>query len=760
MLEWLKNIVAPPNASNPTVWERKPVVGEPATATPSTPVPSTEANSALHSDAPINGSVHEPDLLNREQFAKRIAEGIKTVPSANGFVLSLEGPWGFGKTSMLNLMEKNFKTWPENEQPVVCRFNPWMVGNAETLVQSFLLQLAAVIGSKDQAAAGRRAANELLSYSSIFTAFKFVPGAEPWASLVQGTVRAVGTATKDIADLKNLDLERRKDKVVQALKDFGRRIVVFIDDMDRLPPNEVFQMVRLAKSVGDFSGVIYVICFDSGYVASALREFKLDNPEGYLDKVIQTRLSLPVISKDDLLSILNKEYDALPKEATSARFPKQSERVSEIYYLGLRSVLETPRDIKRLFNRLRFTEPGCRGEVNIADLLGLEAVAIKAPAVYEHIKRNTAAYTGRDPGPHVSIKKSEDVVKEAEPGRRAALGNVPLPLQGHIEALLEKLFPLLRNNRFEVNEQSAKTQGLISLPDRLSIALSAGLPSQEVSYASAVQFITSDERREDMIQEVIKADKLSRFIEHVQHAQREHTPVNLHSFSTVLGRALDSAEGAKAELKQIDFFDVRASRRIWWAVETAIEKVDAAGKVPLLEGIVGDPAVLSLATEAITYLQAQYGAFSDERALPEEKRWVNPETLDRLTNVWAGIAERAIRDGSLFSKALSSSTLYRLKKFRPEVFAKVMEEAFPNDENLDRLMLAFGHKGTDTTGGNYALFRSEEFEVLGGAERVKQRAKQRLEDKAIPGTLRHIYEAVLTGKKTYIHSGKESDDLD
>jgi hypothetical protein len=759
MLEWLKKIVAPPNASNPTVWDRPQQGLDTPTPKPDDLAQSQKSvrDSALHSDAPISGSAQEPDLLNREEFAKRIAEGLRTVPSANGFVLSLEGPWGFGKTSMLNLIEKNFQAWPADEQPVVCRFNPWMVGNAETLVQSFLVQLASAIGSKDTAATAQRAANELLGYSSVFTALKFVPGAEPWATMVQQAVKTVGGAVKDVANLKNLDLEKRKESVVRALKDFHRRIAVFIDDLDRLPPSEVFQMVRLAKSVGDFPGVIYVICFDSTYVASALREFQLENAEGYLDKVIQTRLGLPIISKDDLLAILNKEYDSLPKEATVVRFAKQAERVSEMYYFGLRSVLETPRDIKRLFNRLRFTEPGCRGDVNIADLMGLEAIAIKAPTVYEHIKRNPVAYTGRESGPILAIKKASETVKELEAERREALDKVHPALRGAVDALLEKLFPLLRSEHFTVGEAQALSQGLVSLPDRLSIALSAGLPSQEVSITAAVQFITSADQREDLSREIRKAGKLTRFVEHLQHAQRDNKVVDLTSFASVLGRALDSPEGVAAESKRADVFDPRPSRRIWWAIKAALDKLAPPERVPVLEGIARDASTQSLATEVVTFLQAQHGAFPDDRALPEDQRWVDGDTLTRMTNAWAEIAVNAIRDRTLYTKALAGPTLYRLRRFKPDLYAAALREAIPNDENLDQLIVAYGHKGTDSTGGDYASFRDEEFDLIGGVERMKERARQRLSDERVTGRLKHAYESIVTGKKIYLDSGAEGD---
>src|SRR5438128_2206457 len=69
----------------------------------------------------------------------------------------------------------------------VLRQPPRVVGNREDIctpadaARTFLVQLAAAVGSTDNAAAGGKAARELLGYSTLFTALKFIPGAEPWA---------------------------------------------------------------------------------------------------------------------------------------------------------------------------------------------------------------------------------------------------------------------------------------------------------------------------------------------------------------------------------------------------------------------------------------------------------------------------------------------------------------------------------------------------------------------------------------------------
>lgn len=712
-----------------------------------------------HTDEPILGSTESPDLLNRERFATQVAETILTVPNSSGFVLSLEGPWGYGKTSILNLISRHYNELPEERRPIVCSFNPWMVGNADTLVQSFLVQLAAAIDLTDNVKSGAKAARELLSYSSIFTALKFIPGAEPWASIVEGVVKTVGTATEKISDLKKFNVEQQRTAVIEALGDLDRRIIVFIDDLDRLPPAEVFAMVRLVKAVGDFSGVVYVLCFEPSYVQETLKTHGIERAEEYLDKVIQTRLTLPQISKDDLVTILNRELDALPCDATKAHFLKIEERHNELYFGGLRTLLETPRDIKRLFNRLRFVESGCRGEVNLADLIALQALALKAPTIFQHIRECPAAYVGKD-SRGISIKEPKEIVKSFEGARDKALEMVPGRLQRAVRELLEDLFPLLDENGFGVSTDYAKTRGLISSPDRLDVALSSGLPSGEASYAAAMEFLRNPAIRQQSIESVSESGKLSRFVEHLRFAQKEIEVEDVFSAANIIGKILDAEVGAAVENAQRGIFDSGVCKNSWWLVKAMLEKLPPEQRQMVVTKIILNPESLSLGGHAISELHSQHGAFTDNRALPDENRWVDNETLQEITSKWAQLIVKKVQNGSLFSATKSGMIIYRLNRFSPDALSSVIPEILASDVSFDKFAKAIGYgDGADSIGGKYCHFTVADLEPFGGATKIKSRAAERLQDSGVVGELKYIFTAMISGKKTYLSNGSEGEDF-
>ena len=79
---------------------------------------------------PANAFRHDPmeqfyeDWLDRENFAKRLAEALAGSPERRSMVVALYGDWGSGKTPTLNLCFEALKNMSLEEQPPVVWFNP------------------------------------------------------------------------------------------------------------------------------------------------------------------------------------------------------------------------------------------------------------------------------------------------------------------------------------------------------------------------------------------------------------------------------------------------------------------------------------------------------------------------------------------------------------------------------------------------------------------------------------------------------------
>jgi predicted KAP-like P-loop ATPase len=244
----------------------------------------------FHTDQPITGEKDSPDLLNRGEFAERVAKSLILEKNSPGLIVSLEGKWGYGKTSTINLITHHIKKWKKTDKPIVFNFNPWMIGNAEKIVQEFLVQFAAVVGSIDRGKNLKDVAKQLLAYSNVFDVMKFILSAEPWASITKGVFTKVGEATKRIGELKEPNYEEKRNAVIKALAKINKPIVVFIDDLDRLPPEEVYQMIRVIKVIADFPRTAFVLAFDPICIEESLEKFQIKEPSAYLDKIAQVKL--------------------------------------------------------------------------------------------------------------------------------------------------------------------------------------------------------------------------------------------------------------------------------------------------------------------------------------------------------------------------------------------------------------------------------------------------------------------------------------
>src|SRR5436190_1928866 len=96
----------------------------------------------FHADSPITKA--EQDELGRLGLARQIVEQIRRTPCDEGFVIGLLGPWGSGKTSILNLVRAQLAQ-AASEDVIVVPFNPWLFSGAEQLVTRFFAELAAAL---------------------------------------------------------------------------------------------------------------------------------------------------------------------------------------------------------------------------------------------------------------------------------------------------------------------------------------------------------------------------------------------------------------------------------------------------------------------------------------------------------------------------------------------------------------------------------------------------------------------------------------
>ena len=93
--------------------------------------------------------------------------------------------------------------------------------------------------------------------------------------------------------LPDQNLKKTKDELKDKLKDLNKKIIVVIDDIDRLTSSQIRDIFQLVKQVADFPNIVYVLVMDKEVVCSALE--KVHNMDGneYLEKIIQVPFEIP-----------------------------------------------------------------------------------------------------------------------------------------------------------------------------------------------------------------------------------------------------------------------------------------------------------------------------------------------------------------------------------------------------------------------------------------------------------------------------------
>lgn len=283
-----------------------------------------------------------------------------------GFVIGLTGPWGTGKTSVLALLEA------ELEDAAVVWFEPWLFTGANELVDRFFGEISAQLAQSPSDKL-QKIGERLASYGEALSPFLKI--------LNSGLGELAGAAAAKAAHRPAASTVRRE--LCAELEQDPQRIVVLIDDIDRLDEREVREVMRLVKLVADLPGVVHVLAYDRLRVETALSEGAPETGQGYLEKIVQASLAIPLPSRSALLEMslgwLDEAID------TAHTVGVDSRRWQRLLFGGVDRYLRTPRDGRRFANMAPAVVSLCATEVATEDVLALEAIRVFDPGFHDRL---------------------------------------------------------------------------------------------------------------------------------------------------------------------------------------------------------------------------------------------------------------------------------------------------------------------------------------------------------------------------------------
>ena len=298
-------------------------------------------------DAP--STFEENDSLGTDIFAAALVDFIATTDTP--LTIGVQGEWGSGKTSLLNRIHGSLAESGNFRQIWINSWEHSLLASPETALISIVSEIISeMLGADSTAETGAK-------IKSIAKGI-FAGAAKVGATVALGSTagEVVGDFVDDNSESSIAKLRQELDKLSKEIRTRDTnpfdRIVVYVDDLDRIEPKNAVALLELLKNIFNVSGCIFVLAIDYQVVVKGLEhKFGPRTPENewefraFFDKIIQLPFMMPM-GQYDIGKYVN---DLLKRISYTTEFELDSDGLQEIVS---RTIGGNPRALKRLVNAL------------------------------------------------------------------------------------------------------------------------------------------------------------------------------------------------------------------------------------------------------------------------------------------------------------------------------------------------------------------------------------------------------------------------
>lgn len=646
---------------------------------------------ALSADRPSSNP--QDDLFGHAPFAESLADSICRYPGNDGLVMALYGPWGSGKSTVLSYVRHFLEQRPETEQPVIVTFNPWWFSGQENLARAFLGQLQAVLPAKSEKF---KKLGDLLGDFA-----EGVGGLIDLSGITGGAGSKIGQLIGLVTKRKPKDVPALKSEISKILREAEKRILVVIDDIDRLTPEETRQLFTVIKALADFPNVVYLLAFDREVAAQAIEQQSGMPGERYLEKIIQVPFELPPVDRVALRAALFKRLDEVLGDTSDGLFDQSY--WTNAFHDGIDPLIQVPRDVVRFTNTLSVTYPAVRGEVNPVDFIALEALRVFLPGLYDVIRTNEDKFSGHSRGNRYD---GDQRVIAAFHDQWAQ--TLPEKLRSSTSDLLERIFPKIgqmgygadwlaqwrRNLRachpdvFPTYFRMAVPPGAIRRSEMLALL---GLAEAPAALGAALVQAASEKRPDGLSK---ARALLERLMDHVE------TDIPDEHISVFIGVLLDIGDSLVLDSDERGSFDFGNESRVTRVVYHLLKRAERAQRYTQLKAAIVQGRGLGVQR----YLMA---ALSDEvkkEAEGGEEALIDSAALEDLKACWLNglktkISQRELLDHSKLARLLAAWHLWGA----PAEVKVWCEAATLSNEGLLTFLTKFCSHTRSNTVGDWAV---------------------------------------------------------
>lgn len=637
----------------------------------------------LSPDLPI--AKLEEDGLNRGSFAESLAKTLVQYSFPSSLTIGLYGEWGSGKTSLLNMVFENVERIDDGV--VVLRFNPWLCSDPKQLVTQFFKQMATAIKLKKRAA--DKAWELIDQYADILGATSVIPVA---GEIVAAFTKVLTKKAEEETKEQTNDLQESKNQIIKKLKDEKIKIIVSIDDIDRLSEEEIVAVFQLVKSLADFPNTIYVLAFDYDVVVRALGKVQHGDGKEYLEKIVQVPFEIPVPNIDDIHEALFSKLNGILGDIPEEDWDKET--WAKLFQQGIKNYIRSIRDVIRYTNVFSLKYELLKNETSAADLLGLTCLQVFEPTVYSKLPSYKDILCGE------KRSFSHERQKETEEKVECAINRIA-PDDGSVTDLeatkniLGTLFPGIKTNMgwsYGVGRGYSRRDSLIrnsiAAPECFDRYFALTLENGAIPTATVrrMVFESSESELAEEIMQIYRDGKIVRLLEAIEVYAGAGDGRSIDAERAAIIIKVLSCNWSSFEVEDEGFFAVPFAWRLLYCVDPLLKRMDSEARASLMCSIFENEKVqVSTVALLLQDFENQLGRCA-ENARESADAVLPLDEVQKLEAIFKERAVKAIDSKVVLRQYHGLRFLWLLGQIDPETAADKKKSMVTDDVSLVKII--------------------------------------------------------------------------
>ena len=345
------------------------------------------------------------DTYGRTPICKSSFDVLRTCfNNERSFSVAITGEWGSGKTTFMQELKSRY----ENERLVksIVWFEPWKCDSPDLIIKSFFGSLR------------RELRVYIPSISSLIDEYVLT-------LLDNDAVKPLRLILAAFRAALTKEHESPYERIREVLAKTQHKVVVFIDDIDRLDSEEIKEVLRLIRNTADFPYVQFIVAYDKEYVTHMLGVGGINDATKYLEKFFNIDIPLPKFEERRICEELYRRvmllFDdgvwspSLDNAAVNDIVYRRNFRQDGGEYTGyiVPKVLSTMRDVIRFGNALKmicvaYQKQNVQEEVEFHDLFYLELLRYGFDDVYKILRDRPLIALKIDRRPNVYMTDNDE----------------------------------------------------------------------------------------------------------------------------------------------------------------------------------------------------------------------------------------------------------------------------------------------------------------------------------------------------------------